>query len=518
MSRRRFLETMASFGLVLAGPGLLYACGSNESEGGGAQELRVLGGENFPPAWNPYGHIQLSGYILQAGLYDRLVEVTPSLELEPGLAESWEQLDERTWEFKLRDGVSFHEGQPFTARDVKASIELVSGFTKVEEPLSASSWWTPHEVEVVDDRTARLRGAEGPFAPLLYTLTGTDILPAEGIERGLKFLEEGPPNGTGPFRLNEESSNEKRFTAYQEYFRGPAKIDRLVMEYVADPQTRVNALLSDQASITGKVTPDQTAAIERRDDVRVMSVPSIEILKLDLRMDKEPFGGNPALRRALAWGIDRQALVGVIGGATRLATSHIAEGILYQQPQDPPYEFDPERAKAELEAAGVNTPVSFEFYVSTGGYPKSREVGELITENLNSVGFDVTLQVMETAAWLDVLLGEEKRGAMFHAGTASLWPDPDFALAFAYYSPVEGITGYKNERVDDLIERGRTTTEEGERRRIYEELQALLWEDLPAIPLYYSGNADGVRSEVKGYEPYPTYIPHLYPVSVDSGA
>lgn len=517
LSRRQFMGLMASCGLIVAGPGMLSACGKS----GGAQssELRVLGQENFPPNWNPYGHFLLSGYKVQANLYDRLVELTPDLSLEPGLAEEWEQVDERTWEFSLRDNVKFHDGKAFTPEDVKASIELASGFANADPPPTTASWWVPHEVEVVDERTVRLRSEE-PFAPLLITLAITDILSSELIGKGVRALEEGPPNGTGPFRLADDgdSSNEKSFDAFRAYFGRPAQMDRLLLEYVSDAQTRLNSLLSDQASIVDTVDRDQGRAIEGRDDVTLDAVPSVEILQLYFRMDKKPFGDNSALRRAVAWGVDREALVGVVGGETQLATSHLATRIPYSTAQEPLYTFDPERARSELEKAGVGTPVPFEFAVAPGSYSKTREVGELITENLNEVGFDVKLTLLEVAAWNDLIVGEEKRAEVFLAGWASVSPDPDWALIFNYYSKSGAPWGYNNKRIDELIEEGRRTTDDGQREQVYVDLQAALWEQLPTVPLYYTENSAALRSNVDGFDLYPNFLNRYRPVSVVSEA
>lgn len=514
MPRARFLGLLASCGIAVTTPGLLTACGSDPNQQGAngrLQELWLLTGDLLPEDWDPYNFFTIIGHSINTNVYDRLVEFTPDLEIEPGLAESWDRVDDRTMEFRLRSGVTFHNGQRLTGEDVKASIEAASGLTKADPEPTSAAYFVPHEVEVVDDFVVRVRGKE-PFAPLLNTLGRTPIASAKDIGEGRGALIEGPPNGTGPFRFENRAANRMEFAAFKDYWRGPAEVQKLVFENVKDPQTRLNALLSGQASIIDRVEPAQAAAIQKREDVSVEARPSTEALFLRFRMDGEPFGNNRALRRAVAWGIDRETLVDIIGGETQVAQSHLAPVIQYSQPQEPAYTFDPERAKAELRSAGVDGPVAFELLVSLGTYVKSREVGELITENLNEVGFDVTLRVLETAAWLDLLLGEQKRGAVYHAGWTNATPEPDNVVRFNFYSESGDPFAYSNKEVDELIVRGAETVDDERRRDIYGELQALLWEELPAVPLYISETANAFRSEVQGYQVYANYVRYLYPV------
>ena len=113
--------------------------------------LKFLVGESFWANWHPYNHTAQIGYKIQRNIFCRLVEVQPDMSLVPGLAESWTQIDPLTWEFKLRQGVTFHNGAPFTAADVKASIELASGFVKSDPVLAMTSNWVATEGIVVDD-------------------------------------------------------------------------------------------------------------------------------------------------------------------------------------------------------------------------------------------------------------------------------------------------------------------------------------------------------------------------------
>jgi peptide/nickel transport system substrate-binding protein len=514
LSRRGFLRLLAAFGVAVGAPAALAGCGGDE--GGAAATsagpLRFLVAEAFWANWNPYGHTAQIGFKIQRALFDRLVEVQPDMSIRPGLAESWRQLDERTWELKLHSGVKFHNGQSLTARDVKASVELASGHAAEGRKLPMATIWLPHEVVVVDDQTARLRGAR-PFGPLLNTLAITDICSAADIAQGVKHLET-KPNGTGAFRLAEDSPNKKVLDRFDEHYRGPAKLQQVIWEYIQDPQTRLNALLAGQAHVIDRVEPEQVQLIQRNQAVQPIAVTSAEVQAFWFRQDKKPFADNAPLRRAVAWSLDRQAMVELVGGRAQLADGHFATPLEFRKPQSLQYALDPERARAELATAGVSPPVSFELGASVGFYPKSREVCELAKQNLEQNGlFKVKLTFLELAAWIDMLFGKGKPGELFHGGWGNLTRDPDFAVATLLHSP-GAWTGAHDEQTDTLIDQGKTTGDPGGRGAVYERLQQRLWEELPSIPFMYSDLSNGVSDKVSGYALFPTFVTEFWGVSL----
>src|SRR5262249_19559839 len=149
------------------------------AQGGPSGSVRFLVAENFWADWDPYQNTAQIQARVEAQIYGYLVDFPdPSGQPVPMLATSWKLIDDQTWEFKLRDGVKFHDGTPFTAKDVKASIELASGATKTKS-LQAGNW-VPTTVEIVDDHTVRLHTAK-PFAALLPQLRSTIIVSANDL-------------------------------------------------------------------------------------------------------------------------------------------------------------------------------------------------------------------------------------------------------------------------------------------------------------------------------------------------
>ena len=331
ISRRRFLQVSAAYGAASALP-----FGSARAQA--ATKLKFLVGESFWANWHPYNHTAQIGYKIQRNIFDRLVEVRPDLSLAPGLAESWQQIDPQTTEFKLRPGVSFQGGQPFTAADVKASVELASGFVKQgDAKLAISANWIPHEGIIVDDTTIRLKSAT-PFGPLLNTVAYTDMLSTSDIDQGKEHLEKSP-NGTGAFQLTSNSANVKVMARFDKHYRGPAKIAELTWEFIQDPQTRLNALLAGQADVIDRVVPDQRSMIESDPNTRLISITAPEIQAIWFRMDRGVLADKLALRKAIAWGLDRESMAAIVGGKATAADSHLAAGIEFRVPQEPNYTF-----------------------------------------------------------------------------------------------------------------------------------------------------------------------------------
>jgi peptide/nickel transport system substrate-binding protein len=479
-----------------------------------AGEVRFLIAEAFWANWHPYLHTAQSQGRLEQQVFDSLVQIETEdvSNVTPGLAESWQQLDEVSWEFKLRQGVTFHKGQPFTGADVKASIELGTGAT-VEETSKASRW-VPTTVEVVDDFTVLLK-TKTPFAPILSELAAFPILSATDIQpsadpstpsAGIETLK-ASPNGTGPFVLVQDEQNVKTMEANAAYWGGSPAIKTLIWEYIQDSQTRLNALLAGQAHAIDRVPPEHVPILEQTPDVALISVTGFENVNLWIRQDAPPpwDPANVKLREAVAWGIDREALVkNLVGGASEVAVCHIPNHALYAAPQEPAYSFDPERAKAALAEAGFpNEGPELPLWGVTGFLPRGKEVAEAIADSLGQVGFQVQLQVTDVAAIIDALFSDDKPGVFFHLSWSSSG-DPHAALATLYHSP-GAWTGASDPKIDDLLDQGAAATDTGARAQVYAELLAYLWQNLVHIPLYNSDFTIAHSTTVSGITVLPNF-------------
>jgi peptide/nickel transport system substrate-binding protein len=521
INRRQFAQAAALFGLGAA----VVPLGANAAPASragsalrreqAAGEVRFLIAEAFWADWNQYQSTAQSQRRLGLQLFDTLVQIETDdfSSFTPGLAESWQQIDDVTWEFTLRQGVTFHNGESFTGADVKASVELATGAT-AEQTVTASNW-VPTTVNVVDDFTVQLV-TEIPFAPILNELSRLPILSAADIQpaddpatppAGIAQLQTAP-NGTGPFRLVSDEQNVKTMEANPDYWGGAPAIQTLVWEYIQDSQTRLNAFLAGQAQAIDRVPPEHMPVLENTDGVDLISVTGFENVNLWMRQDAaEPWDpANVKLREAVAWSIDREALVNsLVGGASEVSVTHIPNNAVYAVAQEPAYTLDLERAQAALAEAGYEDGAGpiLPLWGVTGFLPRGEEVCEAIADSLQQAGFQVELQITDIAALIDALFAPDKPGLFFHVSWSSNG-DPHGALATLYTSPGAWV-GIDDPTVDELIETGASTTDPEARGEVYAELQTYLWENLIHIPLYNSDFTVAHASDVQGITVLPNF-------------
>ncbi len=525
ISRRQFIRLTTAFGVTLAAPGFLAACdvgddaaetptATGSADGGEPTgSVRFLSAENFWADWDPYQANALSQFRLNKQIYDYLLDF-PTGDLskpEPMLATSTEQIDERTWEFKLREGVVFHDGAAFTGEDVKASIERASGATDVEVVHAGS--WVPTTVEVVDDLTVRLK-TERPFGPLFSALFNTQIVSAADLAGKAASLK-NQPNGTGPWRLVANEPTRKVMDANMDYWAGPPRIKEMIWEFVQDPQTRLSALQAGQAQAIDRVPPEHLEIIESSDDLMLASVTGIENVNLWWRPGRfELRDTSPEFRKAVAWSIDRAALTeNLVLGQSAVADSFVPAGALYYEPQSPAYTFDPDQAKELLTAAGVpDGGPEFELWVASGFLPRAEQVVQSITDSMRQVGLKPKIITTDIAGMVDDIFSDDGTGAMYHISWASSG-DPNGALA-QLIGP-GGVWSDKDKRVHSLLADGAAETDPDRRGQIYSELQQHLWEQTPHIPLYYSDFTIGHTKKLVDLRVLPNqFETYFYPASI----
>jgi peptide/nickel transport system substrate-binding protein len=337
--------------VVLALLSLLFS-GGVVAQDAPSGTVRFLIAENFWADWDPYQHTAQSQARIEGQIFDYLVDFPDtSAPPVPMLATEWTLIDDLTWEFKLREGVIFHDGSTFDAEDVKASIERASGTTDVET-LQAGNW-IPTTVEIIDDYTARLH-TEEPFAALAAQLRSTIIVSADDLANNAEAIKL-QPNGTGPFRLVENEPTRKVMEANLDYWQGPPHIQTLIWEFIQDPETRLSALLAGQADAIDRVPPQHLDIIGADPNFVLSSTTGIESVNIWVAPGRLPiWDENQDFRHAVMLSIDREGLVsGLVQGGSAVATSLLPTNTLYHTDGDPTYTRDVAAAQALLADAGA---------------------------------------------------------------------------------------------------------------------------------------------------------------------
>lgn len=410
-------------------------------------------------------------------------------ELEPLLAESFVMLpDEYTWEFRLRQGIIFHDGTPFNAEAVRRS--LLRALDPEEASPSAFIINMITDVEVIDDYTVHII-TEFPFAPLPSHLAhpvGFIISPAALDEEaaGGRLVDENPV-GTGPFVLYERVVGDRvRFVPFEDYWQGRANIDSLLFRTIPEASTRVSMIETGEANVI-VAQPFDVAVLENVPHLDMKLIISTAVTYIGFNTLREPFG-DVRVRQALAMAINREdILYGIQEGQGVLAAGPLAPTVMHNATDVPTLPFDPARARALLEEAGFGEgDIEFTLLNITGMAARTHMI-ELIQANLADIGVIVHLDHTDLGSFLDVTAAGDFDTVIL--GWTTVTGDADYGVFSLFHSAHFGDAGnrtfYSNPAVDELLEAGRRSTDPAERDRIYREITEILNYDVPKVFLFH---------------------------------
>jgi peptide/nickel transport system substrate-binding protein len=462
-------------------------------------------------------------------VFDALVKKDEHFNLQPWLATRWEQPDNLTWVLHLRDGVRFQDGRPLGAEDVAYTIRSMIDGTLIT--AKGGAFAAVKDVEVVDRLTVRVR-LKRPDAGLLFNMSDGlfGVVPrGAGRDFGLH------PVGSGPFRFvsavqdkevvlernpgywaDEPSGGTASTTLSTETGKrgapglSPAhRIERVRFEVVPDTITAALELKKGSADLASNVvTLDMIHTLEQEPNLKVESVPSSVVVYANFNVN-EPVLKDKRVRQAVACAMDRQAIVDAIWrGQARLAETLLPVGhwAAATDAQMARYPHDVERAKALLEAAGLHAGkdgVRVRITLKTSTDETTRLMAAVLQQQLRAAGIDLQIRSAEFGTfYADVTKGAFQMYALRWIGSNE---DPDifrYAYGSGSFPPKGGNRGrYANARLDALLTGATGVTDQGERRRDYVEVQQILAEDLPGIPLWYPNNEVVHTRRVTGVRP-----------------
>ena len=459
---------------------------------------------------DPHGSNDVPSSNIQSNLYETLVNRDANGELVPGLAESWTQVDDLTWEFKLKQGVTFHDGEAFNADAVKAS------FDRLLDPEVASPraflFEMVTEVKVVDESTVQFV-TEYPFSPLLAHLThnGGSIISPKSIEEDYAAMEADSsvkagsvigtnPVGTGPFKFESWTpGTEIKLVKFAEYAGTPAHIDSVTFKVVPESATRVAELQSGFAHIIGAVEPGQVANVNSFDGASVLETASSSLTYLGFNTEKEPFN-DPKVRQAISKAIDRPTLIeGIYEGFGIPAISPLAPGIFGYTEDVTSMAYNMDEAKALLAEAGYAD--GFKTTIWTNDNPARQQVAIVLQEELKKLNIQAEIEVMEFGSYLEKTAAGEHD--MFILGWSNPTGDADYGLYALFHSSQHGDPGnrsfYTSEKVDELLEKGRREADPTAREAIYKEALQLISDESPMAFVLHPYTLTGVSDKVSGF-------------------
>ena len=426
-----------------------------------------------------------------ASLFDSLVGRDADNKLVPELAESWRTVDDTTWQFKLRRGVSFHNGEPFTAEAVRFTIQRV--LDPEQKSPNRANIAEVARVDVVDDATVNLVTAK-PYAPLLNRLVDFPIVPpkytAEKGNAGLALK----PVGTGPFKFTSMVKDDHlTVEAYDRHWRGAPKLARITFKPIPEPFTRTAALRNNEVDLITTVPPNLGREIERVPGLKVQRVPSTWRIYLGLNAFRKPLA-DVRVRQALNYATDIDAIIkSVMDGNGKRTEGPITPNMFGYDPAVRGYTPDPARAKRLLADAGYADGLDITLESSAGRYQGDKEIAEALGGQWQKAGFRPKVVVSEWGAYFKRYLGKQFQDA-YLLGLGGPMQDAD-ELYNLVSSKGRGLY-YKNEKIDDLFELGRGTLDPAKRRRAYSDLAKTMIEDATWVFLMQQVDIYGQRDRL----------------------
>jgi peptide/nickel transport system substrate-binding protein len=480
--------------------GLSAGCRSSDQER--RPNYLVLGIEANPSQLDPRYATDANAVRIGHLIYNSLLRADEKMRLQPELAESWRRLDERTFQFDLRDNVKFHDGRPLTAADVKFTFESIL------EPANRSPKRALlkqlQAIELAGSHRLRfhLNAAHAPFVEH-FTL---------GIVPQGSPADHRPPPGSGPFMLEKyESGEQVSLKANANYWENKPALDGVVFKIV--PDAMVRALEFKQGAIDfmqNDLEPDMLPWLRSQTHAEVTAHHGTTFQYIGINLT-HPILKQLKVRQALAHAIDRGRIIRHLLKDAAVA----ANGLI--SPLNEAYDeslavwpYDPVKARQLLDEAGFRDPdgdgprTRFRLSYKTTNIDLRRRIAEALKEQLLQVGIELEIRSYEWGTFFsDVKKGNFHLYSLAWVGIR----DPDILHQILHSASVppngDNRGRYANPQVDRLLERGRVAMDPAERKRIYGAAQRLIALDLPYVPLWWQKNVIAKTTNIQGFIPYP---------------
>jgi len=439
-------------------------------------------------------------------IFDTLVKRDTDMNLVPGLATSWQAIDELTWEFKLREGVKFTNGEDFNAHAVKYSLDRVLNPDNNAPTRSYVS--TVSEVKVIDDYTVHvITKKPDPLIPVRFNRYPTQIVPPKYVEEvGQEYFAQHPI-GTGPYKFVEwNKGSSVVLEANEEYWGGSPTVKKVTFRSIPEASTRVAALLNGEVDIITAVPPEFRDRIATSGTARLSEVVRAgNTVYVGLKTDREPFN-NKLVRQALNHAIDVKAIVEqVLQGAAVETDSLIGPKDFGYAGEYDRYEYNPEKAKQLLAEAGY--PNGFSATLDTvNWYIKNLDVAQVIAQQLKAIGVNITVNNVESTVYRTKVPSGEQAEMYMLGWSSTNTLDADAAIYSVLHSS-DPYSTYSNPEVDAMLDEARSTTDEARRKELYKKIQEIVLEEAPRIFLYQENQYYGVSQKLDWEGRIDTAIP-----------
>lgn len=499
----------------------------------------VFGLANPVITLDPADHRSRFAETVIRNMFDGLVTRTREGDVVLEIAESAEMIEPTIWEFKIKKGITFHNGEPLTAEDVKFTFDriITEGAIECPEPHTSprKGLIAPLErVETVDNYTVRFH-LSGPWPVLMQMLCHQQIIPKDYYEEvGCEGFREHPV-GAGPFKFVEGKLDEYIvMERFEDYYGGaedlppvgPAFLDRLIFKIIPEDSTRVAALKAGEVDVIHYVPSHLIPALAVDPNVLVKTCTGTRPHWMEMNVTKPPFD-DVRVRQALNYTVDVDLIVEqVLGGMALVLPGPLSPLNKFADPTLEPYGYDPDKALALLEEAGWKDtdgdgildkdgePFTFVIDVATAA---SREYAEAMAGQLRDIGIDASVRMWDWPVIKPLLLEGERMAYLGSWGDSAFDPVGHMEAKWRTGVPGTGkgrgnFSQYSNPRVDELIDAGEVEADVAKRHEIYNEAQRIVYEEAPAVFLFVPEEIEACRIRVQNWAPSPDSRENMHDV------
>ncbi|MBI2152322.1 MAG: ABC transporter substrate-binding protein [Candidatus Rokubacteria bacterium] len=460
-----------------------------------------------PSTLDPMNHQETPASNLAGNIFDSLLERDQDLKLVPLLAESYRNIAPTTWEFKLRRGIKFHNGEPFDAESVKFSLErLVDPNLKMR---GASPFAPLSRVEIVDPYTVRIHTkAPWPILDTMMSWQQAAMLPPKYYrEKEMAYVARNPV-GTGPFKFVRWVKDEQiELTANEQYWRGAPKVKTLIFRPIPDDAVRVAALQNGEIDIAVNIPPHLATIIANHPRLFLSTAPSVRTIQLMYythEFDRQhklvgPYPGPVAERRvrlAMNYAVDVDEIIKNVldGKGVRVATMLTSKHFGFD-PALKPIKHDAAKARQLLAEAGFPNGVDMVLNSPQGRYVRDKEVAEALAGQLTKAGIRTQLKTHEWGSYLNGMVYIHKAGPVWLIGWGTTSYDAETVYVPLFRSG-KILSNFFNPDFDRMVDEAQTIMDPKKRLEQYHRLNRLWIEDAAAMPLYQQLDLYGVAKRM----------------------
>jgi peptide/nickel transport system substrate-binding protein len=475
-----------------------------------AKDLTV-GLKAEPSSMDPHYHNLTPNNALSREVFDRLIMPDETQQLKPGLATSWKAIDDLTWEFKLRKGVKFHDGSPFTADDVVFTFERAPKVPN--SPSSFGTYIKGKKISKIDDHTVHIK-TEKPY-PLMPNemMTFSIVSKKHGEGATTEDYNTGKATvGTGVLKFVEWVPGDRIvYERNNDYWGEKPEWDRIIIKPIKSAPARVAALLAGDVDFIDNVPTIDIGRLKKDSKINLMSSISNRViyLHIDQFRDDSPYvkangGGkiksplrDQRVRKAISLAINRDAIVDrVMEGIAISAGQLLPDGFFGVSPDLKPLKYDPKGAKSLLKAAGVPNGFELTIHGPNDRYINDSKIAEAVAQMLSRIGIKTAVETMPKSVYF-------KRASRGGPGKV-----PEFSLVLVGWgsgtgeasSPLKSLLHtydkahgfgssnrgrYSNAEVDKLIEEALSTVDDSKRQNLLAKATEVAITDVGLIPLHY---------------------------------